>query len=58
MYLFDTDSISNLLKKKPSEKFVESIGRVDKSDQFISTITLGELAYGAFKSNRSQFYLD
>jgi len=58
MYLFDTDSISNLLKKKPSEKFVESISRIDKSDQFISTITLGELVYGAFKSNKSQFYLD
>jgi tRNA(fMet)-specific endonuclease VapC len=58
MYLFDTDSISNLLKKKPSEKFVDSISRVDKSDQFISTITLGELVYGAFKSNKSQFYLD
>ena len=58
MYLFDTDSISNLVKKKPSEKFVESISRVDKSDQFISTITLGELVYGAFKSNKSKFYLD
>ena len=58
MYLFDTDSISNLLKKKPSEKFVENISRTDKSEQYISTITIGELAYGAFKSNNSQFYLD
>ena len=58
MYLFDTDSISNLLKKKPSEKLVENISRIDKSDQYISTITVGELAYGAFKSNNSQFYLD
>ena len=58
MYLFDTDSISNLLKKKPSEKFVENISGIDKSEQFISTITLGELVYGAFKSEKSQFYLD
>ena len=58
MYLFDTDSISNLLKKKPSEKFVENISRINKSDQYISTITVGELVYGAFKSNNSQFYLD
>lgn len=58
MYLFDTDSISNLLKKKPSEKFVENISRIDKSDQYISTITVGELVYGAFKSNNTQFYLD
>ena len=58
MYLFDTDSISNLLKKKPSEKFVDNISRIDKSDQFISTITVGELVCGAFKSNNTQFYLD
>ncbi len=58
MYLFDTDSISNLLKKKPSEKFVENISRTDKSEQYISTITVGELAYGAFKSKNSQFYMD
>ena len=58
MYLFDTDSISNLLKKKPFEKFVENISRLDKSDQYISTISIGELVYGAFKSNNPQFYLE
>jgi tRNA(fMet)-specific endonuclease VapC len=58
MYLFDTDSISNLLKKNPSQKFVENISRLDKSVQYISSITLGEIVYGAYLSNKTQFYLD
>jgi len=58
MYLFDTDSISNLLKKTPSKKFIEKICNLDKNDQYISTITVGELVYGAFKSDESQSYLE
>lgn len=58
MYLFDTDCISNLLKKTPSKKFIEKIGNLDKNDQYISTITVGELVYGAFKSNESQLFLE
>jgi len=50
MYLFDTDAITNILKKKPSKKLVESISRCSKDEQFISTITVGEIFYGAFKS--------
>lgn len=58
MYLFDTDCISNLLKKTPSKKFIEKIGNLDKNDQYISTITVSELVYGAFKSNESQLFLE
>ncbi len=58
MYLFDTDSISNLLKKNPSQKFVENISRLDKSVQYISCITVGEIVYGAYISDKTQFYLD
>ena len=58
MYLFDTDCISNLLKKTPSKKFIEKIDNLDKNDQYISTITVGELVYGAFKSNESQLFLE
>ena len=50
MYLFDTDAITNILKKKPSKKLVENISRYRKEEQFISTITVGEIFYGAFKS--------
>ena len=58
MYLFDTDCISNLIKKQPSEKLIHKISSLNKSDQYISTITIGELIYGALKSTRPGYYLD
>lgn len=49
MYLFDTDIISNLFNKRPNRSLVERIGRLDRSQQFISTITVAEIVYGARK---------
>jgi predicted nucleic acid-binding protein len=51
MYLFDTDAITNILKKKPSEKMLKKIRPVTKGQSYISTITVGEIIYGAFKSS-------
>ena len=50
MYLFDTDAITNILKKKPSKKLLKNIGSVSKKEGNISTITLGEIIYGAYRS--------
>ncbi|MCX6384585.1 MAG: PIN domain-containing protein [Actinobacteria bacterium] len=58
MYLFDTDCISNLLKKNPSKRVIENIAKLEKSEQYVSTITVGELVFGAFKSNNTQLLLD
>ncbi len=58
MYLFDTDCISNLLKKNPSKRVIENIAKLEKSEQYVSTITVGELVFGAFKSNDTQLLLD
>ena len=57
MYLFDTDSITNILKKKPSEKMRARIRTVSKSQSHISTVTLGEIVYGAFKSSNPGIHL-
>ncbi|MBN1299242.1 MAG: PIN domain-containing protein [Actinobacteria bacterium] len=57
MYLFDTDTITNLLKKKPSVKLVKRISYIGKKEQFISTITLSEIFYGAFKSNNAAHHI-
>ena len=57
MYLFDTDAITNILKKKPSSKMLEKIGKVSKRQSNISTITLGEIIYGAFKSSNPDLHL-
>jgi predicted nucleic acid-binding protein len=57
MYLFDTDAITNILKKKPSEKMLGRIRMVSKKQSHISTITLGEIVYGAFKSSNPNIHL-
>ena len=58
MYLFDTDIITNIFKKKPSAKLLEKLAGTARRDQFISTITISEIVYGAWKSNHIQRHLD
>ncbi len=43
MYLFDTDTITNLLKKQPSEELITRLQSLSFIEQFISTITIGEI---------------
>lgn len=50
--------ISNLLKKNPSKRVIENIAKLEKSEQYVSTITVGELVFGAFKSNNTPLLLD
>lgn len=58
MYLFDTDAITNIFKKKPSQKLVKNISNLKKKDQFISTITIAEIVYGAFRSRNPNYHLE
>lgn len=58
MYLFDTDIISNIFKKNPSKELIGRLKRVRREDQYISTITIGEIVYGAAKSERSGYHMD
>jgi len=58
MYLFDTDTITNIFKKKPSAKLLRKLQAVDPSDQHISTITISEIVYGAYKSPRPDYHMD
>ena len=57
MFLFDTDIITNVLKKKPSNRLLKHLADVPNNEQFISTITISEIVYGAAKSNRPDFHL-
>lgn len=57
MYLFDTDSITNIFKKDPSKKFIERLKELNYSDQYISTITVSEIVYGALKSIHPEHHL-
>ena len=47
MYLFDTDILSNLMKRSPSIPLQTRIASVPTQRQHTSSITLGELIYGA-----------
>jgi predicted nucleic acid-binding protein len=49
MYLLDTDVLSNLLKPVPSTTLIAKLSSVPIEQQFTSSITLGELIYGAYK---------
>ena len=58
MFLFDTDIITNIFKKKPSPQLLKRLSGLPKKEQYISTITLFEIVYGAAKSNRPDYHLN
>lgn len=58
MYLFDTDTLSNIIKKRPSDYLLEKIENMPKAMQFTTSINLGEIYYGAFKSLKKEKILD
>ena len=47
--MLDTDILSDLLKRTPSPELQEKVRTVPVEEQFTSSITLGELIYGAQK---------
>ncbi|TAK33853.1 MAG: type II toxin-antitoxin system VapC family toxin [Chloroflexota bacterium] len=46
-YLLDTDILSDLLKRTPSTRLITKLAAIPPEHQFTSSITLGELIYGA-----------
>ena len=54
MYLLDTDILSNLMKREPSRSLEARMASVPTAAQFASSITLGELIYGATKKGSSR----
>jgi tRNA(fMet)-specific endonuclease VapC len=49
MYLIDTDILSNLARRAPSAVLISRMAAVPAAQQFTSSITVGELAYGAIR---------
>jgi tRNA(fMet)-specific endonuclease VapC len=47
VYCFDTDVLSALLRPAPPLSLVRRLARTDASEQCTTSITLGELLYGA-----------
>ena len=49
MFLLDTDILSNLMKRSPSTALIAKLASVPPEQQFTSSITLGELIFGAHR---------
>ena len=49
-YLFDTDAISELWRKKPSKRYLAWVAHVGRDEQFTSAVVIGELFKGAYRS--------
>lgn len=58
MFLFDTDVITNILKERPSKTLLKRLTAIPLDEQYISTITISEIVYGAVKSHRPEYHLN
>ena len=57
MFLFDTDTIREILKRTPSPGLLAKLATMRSEDQFTTFITIGELVYGVHRSNRKEYLL-
>ncbi len=49
-YLFDTDAISEVLRRAPAPAYIEWLRTVEREYQFASAVSIAELYRGAFRS--------
>lgn len=52
MYLFDTDTLSNIVKQRPSARLIQRLAHLALAVQFTSAITVGEIYFGACRSSK------
>ena len=57
MFLFDTDTLSEVLKRNPSPDLMARLATMPAEFQFTTSITVGELAYGAYRSSQTEYLL-
>ncbi len=59
MYLLDTNILSNLIRRVPSPALIARLAVTPSEQQFTSTITVGELIYGARKAvDRQEYWIE
>ena len=57
MFLFDTDTLSEIMKRDPSPSLLEKLDTVPREHQFTSAVTIGELVFGAERSPRRDHFM-
>ena len=57
MFLFDTDTLSQVIRREPSPSLLVRLAAVPRDEQFTTAITVGEMVYGAERSSRREYLL-
>ena len=57
-FLFDTDAISEVLRRRPLPSFVRWLESIPRDQQFASAVAIGELYKGAYRSANREFHLE
>jgi tRNA(fMet)-specific endonuclease VapC len=50
-FLFDTDALSEAFRKRPAPSYLHWLSRLPPDQQFTSSVAIGELYKGAFRSS-------
>ena len=58
MIIFDTDVISYVLHPQPPAALIRRVAEVDPEQQATTSVTAGELVYGAWRSPRPDHFLE
>ena len=56
-FLFDTDALSEVLKRRPAEAYLRWLRTVPREEQYTSAVVVGELYKGAYRSHRAAFHV-
>ena len=57
MIVFDTDVISYVLRSAPPAGLIRRVAEIDPDEQATTSVTAGELVYGAWRSGRPDHFL-
>ena len=57
-FLFDTDAISELLRQRPLAGYIEWLQEIPRDEQFTTSVVVGELYKGAYRSSAKKRHLD
>lgn len=57
-YLFDTDAISEVFKRRPASGYLRWLVGIPRADQFTSAVVIGELYRGAFLAENPSRHLE
>ncbi len=52
-YLFDTDALSESLRKRPAKDYIQWLRTITRENQYTSTIVVAELYKGAYRSDKA-----